>query len=211
MNGELPNKRPQLGGEVSESEVKLCAGPLRMIFDYGDLRYITFRDREIVRRIYAAVRDRNWGTILGTRSNLKIDSGRDFFQISYDSEHTQDDISFVWHAEISGDADGTIKFSFDGEARSTFLKNRIGLCVLHPMEFAGEKCLLERDDGTKHEAQFPKLVAQEQPVRDLFNLKSLSYKIAADSWLELYFEGDLFETEDQRNWIDASFKTYSTP
>jgi hypothetical protein len=25
------------------------------------------------------------------------------------------------------------------------------------------------------------------------------------------FEGDIFETEDQRNWTDASFKTYSTP
>ena len=27
----------------------------------------------------------------------------------------------------------------------------------------------------------------------------------------LYFEGDVFETEDQRNWTDASYKTYSTP
>jgi hypothetical protein len=28
---------------------------------------------------------------------------------------------------------------------------------------------------------------------------------------QLDFEGDVFETEDQRNWTDASFKTYSTP
>src|SRR5688572_348755 len=211
MSADSPSKRPELGGEVSESEVRLCAGPLRMIFDHGDLRYITFRDREVVRRIYAAVRDRNWGTILGTRSNLKIDSGRDFFQISYDSEHTQDDISFVWHAEISGDADGTIKFRFDGEARSTFLKNRIGLCVLHPTNLAGQKCLLMRSDGTKLEAHFPKLVAQEQPIRYIFDLKAMGYKIAPDAHLGIEFEGDLFETEDQRNWIDDSYKTYSTP
>jgi len=25
------------------------------------------------------------------------------------------------------------------------------------------------------------------------------------------FEGDVFETEDQRNWTDASFKTYCPP
>ena len=25
------------------------------------------------------------------------------------------------------------------------------------------------------------------------------------------FEGELFETEDQRNWLDASYKTYCTP
>ena len=212
MNADVPNKRPQLGGEVSESEVKLCAGPLRMIFDHGDLRYITFRDREIVRRIYAAVRDRNWGTILGTRSNLKIDSGRDFFQISYDSEHTQDDISFVWHAEISGDADGTIKFSFDGEARSTFLKNRIGLCVLHPTESRRREMPFGAgDDGTKLEAHFPK--AGRAGTTDPRTLRSQSdgYKIAPDAHLAIEFEGDLFETEDQRNWIDDSYKTYSTP
>ena len=29
--------------------------------------------------------------------------------------------------------------------------------------------------------------------------------------LSLRLEGDLFETEDQRNWTDDSFKTYSTP
>jgi hypothetical protein len=28
---------------------------------------------------------------------------------------------------------------------------------------------------------------------------------------ELSFDGDLFELEDQRNWGDASFKTYCTP
>ena len=27
----------------------------------------------------------------------------------------------------------------------------------------------------------------------------------------LHFEGDVFETEDQRNWADSSYKTYSTP
>ena len=27
----------------------------------------------------------------------------------------------------------------------------------------------------------------------------------------LTFEGDVFETEDQRNWTDASYKTYSRP
>ena len=29
--------------------------------------------------------------------------------------------------------------------------------------------------------------------------------------LLLEFEGDLWETEDHRNWTDANFKTYSTP
>jgi hypothetical protein len=38
----------------------LRAGPLTMIFESGDLRYLTLGGREVIRRIYAAVRDRNW-------------------------------------------------------------------------------------------------------------------------------------------------------
>jgi hypothetical protein len=29
--------------------------------------------------------------------------------------------------------------------------------------------------------------------------------------VQLAFYGDIFETEDQRNWSDSSYKTYSTP
>lgn len=79
------------------------------------------------------------------------------------------------------------------------------------MEFGGSPVKLTRADGATLEAQFPKLVAQEQPIKDVHDLRGLSHPIAPDAWLEFHFEGDLFEAEDQRNWIDASFKTYSTP
>ena len=36
-------------------------------------------------------------------------------------------------------------------------------------------------------------------------------ELADGLWARFEFEGDLFEMEDQRNWTDASFKTYSTP
>jgi len=42
------------------------------------------------------------------------------------------------------------------------------------------------------------------------NIKSMSWKTGSASF-RIDFEGDVFETEDQRNWSDASFKTYSTP
>ena len=37
----------------------LRAGPLSVIFDAGDLRYIKLGEREVIRRIYAAVRNSN--------------------------------------------------------------------------------------------------------------------------------------------------------
>lgn len=37
--------------------------------------------------------------------------------------------------------DGSIQSVFNGEAKTTFLRNRIGFCVLHPnRECAGAKC-----------------------------------------------------------------------
>lgn len=38
------------------------------------------------------------------------------------------------------------------------------------------------------------------------NLKSIAYAGVISE-----FEGDVFEMEDQRNWTDASYKTYCTP
>ncbi|MCW5558831.1 MAG: hypothetical protein KIT22_13515, partial [Verrucomicrobiae bacterium] len=49
------------------------------------------------------------------------------------------------------------------------------------------------------------------PVPGFQDLAGLAHEIEPGLWAELLFEGEAFETEDQRNWIDASFKTYGTP
>ena len=61
--------------------VSLRAGPLRMVFEGGDLRYIMLGEREIIRRIYAAVRDRNWATVPSEISDLQANVEPD--QLSY--------------------------------------------------------------------------------------------------------------------------------
>ena len=97
----------------------------------------------------------------------------------------------------------------DGAARSTFLRNRIGFCVLHPIrECAGARCRLALADGTTRDAAFPRLVAGRNPFVELVGL---SHEVTPGVWADLRFEGDVFETEDQRNWIDGSFKTFCTP
>ena len=196
----LPNRTP------------LRAGPLSMCFEAGDLRYIKFGEREVIRRIYAAIRDRNWGTIPGVISKLDQRIGPEDFKIRYQCEHRQNEIHFVWNAEITGNADGSIHLIFDGEAKSTFLRNRIGFCVLHPIrECAGAKCRAIYGNGEKKETLFPKVIAAEQPVTALHDLVGIAHEVESGIWAELRFSGDLFETEDQRNWIDASFKTFCTP
>jgi D-apionolactonase len=107
----------------------------------------------------------------------------------------------------------------DGEARSTFLRNRIGFCVLHPMrECAGTAARIEHTDGTLEEAVFPFYIApqrrvdgQIRAVHPFEEMQALSHEVMPGVWAETRFAGDVFEMEDQRNWIDASYKSYSTP
>jgi hypothetical protein len=192
--------------------VPLRAGPLSLAFEAGDLRSVKWGEREILRRVYAAVRDPHWNTVPGRLVDLHLRTEPDSFRIAYASEHNRREIDFRWRATLTGTADGTIRFEFDGEARSTFLRNRIGLCVLHPLrECAGARVRVHHPDGTVVELRFPEGVAAEQPVGGFTRLTGLDHEIVPGRWAELRFAGDLFETEDQRNWIDASFKTFSTP
>lgn len=190
----------------------LCAGPLSLLFDAGDLRYVKWSGREVIRRIYAAVRDHNWDTVPGVISDLELRTAESAFHISYLSTHRQGDVHFVWRSAIRGGDDGSIRFTFDGEANSTFRRNRIGFCVLHPIrECAGSVCRARYANGSKQHLRFPDTIAAEQPVKWLHDLAGLSHEVAPGLWAELEFTGDLFEMEDQRNWIDASFKTFCTP
>ena len=42
-------------------------------------------------------------------------------------------------------------------------------------------------------------------------MESIAHATPGGGEITIRFEGDLFEMEDQRNWTDASYKTYSTP
>ena len=204
--------------EPLPEQTQLRAGPLSMVFEAGDLRYIRFGDHEILRRVYVAVRDYNWDTILPQLSNVQIEREGDAFRITYGVENKHGKVNFFWKGTITGDADGTVTFSMDGEARSTFRRNRIGFCVLHPMACAGVPCRIEQVDGTVEESVYPISIAPQhlidgeiKPVAPFNNMRGVSYEVTAGVEAAVRFEGEVFEMEDQRNWTDASYKTYGTP
>jgi hypothetical protein len=201
--------------EAPPELIPLRAGPLTMLYDptSGFVRRIKLGEREVLRGIYAAVRDRNWGTVLGVTREVIRKIEPQSFHIEFESEHRQGDIHFVWRGCIRGDADGMLRYEFDGEARTTFLRNRIGFCVLHPIhECAGTRARQRRFDGTDVECRFPELIEPQIFGRSSFrDLRSITHEVGTDIWAQVEFEGDTFELEDQRNWTDASFKTYCTP
>jgi len=195
--------------ELPERPVELRSGHLSVQYEKGAIRYIKAGDVEILRMIYSAVRDHNWGTVEPLIRDEKIETHADSFQISYVADYQQNDISFQAEYTITGSPAGHIQFTIHGIAKSSFLKNRIGFCILHPVqECAGKKCIVHHPDGSQTESEFPRYISPHQPFK---NIQSMRWQPAEDIDAELSYSGDIFEMEDQRNWIDASYKTYCTP
>ena len=69
--------------ESLPARLALRAGPLSVFYEEGELRYIRLGDREVLRRVYVAVRDRNWGTILPKYTNVQLDqqSEREVYRV----------------------------------------------------------------------------------------------------------------------------------
>jgi hypothetical protein len=177
-------------------------------YDGGDIRNVRLSDEEVLRRIYVVFQDRNWTARPWIIESEDIEERADSFDIHLRARGRFDASSFTWTAHISGSSDGTIAYEFDGATSATFLRNRLGICVLHPMSgFAGRACTITHPDGSIAVSAFPAAISPHQPFLD----------ISAMEWpvhgglARLDFAGEVFETEDHRNWSDASYKTYCTP
>ena len=196
------------GGKVQKPLLELKAGRLSLYYEQGNIRYISDGRNEIIRMIYSALRDKEWLNINPVISSERVQKGSDNFRIEYICTFVSDKPLFQAGYIIEGKSDNTISFSFEGEALSSFEKNRLGFCILHPIrECSGKPCELIHSAGNKEILNFPSLICPDQPFLDL---KAMKWD-TDDSECILEFTGDIFETEDQRNWTDASFKTYCTP
>ncbi len=205
------------GTDLPIAELRvLRAGPARALLDGIDLRYVSIGRTELVRRVYVAVRDLNWNTIPGEVSGLEVDARDDSFELRFSVRHQAPDIDFSWQGAIDGNEDGRISYRLEGVAEQDLQYNRIGICVHHPWrETAGAPFRARTPEG-EIEGAFPDLIGPQLVVdgkiRALFPAYDrLDVSLPDGGSLVLEFEGDLWETEDHRNWTDANFKTYSTP
>lgn len=191
-------------------QVSLKAGPLSLIYEGGDLRYIRYGKSEIVRRIYVAVRDGKWATIPMTITETERTIGPNSFRIVYTARHTDTErgIGFEWTGTLTGTAEGVVTFDMDGVSLSEFQSNRTGICVLHPADLAGAPCIVRHNDDSNEEGNFPERILPDQPF---FDIATITHEAAPDVVAAVGFSGEVFEMEDQRNYLDASYKTYSRP
>lgn len=199
------------GGLLPEPPIALRAGPVTLDFEPGlaFVRYVRLGDAEILRGLYAAVRDRTWLTVPPKVTNLVREVRSESFRLTFDADCAEGPIHFFWRGTLTGDADGMIRFAMDGVARTAFQRNRIGFCVLHPLrECAGKPYRAESPDGQRQEGTFPEIISPHQPVK---NLRAITHTVAPGVDAEVRMEGDIFEMEDHRNWTDGNYKTYCTP
>jgi hypothetical protein len=196
-------EQPDVVGRV------LKAGPMQVEFDNGQLRYLKVHGTEVLRAIGFLVRDENWGTYIPKISALEIDEHKGGFSVSFHAVCSRRGQEIAYDAAIEGRADGSLEFSATATPKTDFLTARTGFVVLHPLKgVAGQPATAEHVDGNVVESEFPPLV---NPVQPFLNLRSLTHEVVAGLKATVRMEGDTFETEDHRNWTDASFKTYVRP
>ncbi|NBQ32845.1 MAG: hypothetical protein EBU21_12995 [Proteobacteria bacterium] len=192
--------------DTSTDPVPVTVGNWSFMLIGGAVRVIRWRGVEVVRGIDCPLRDPSWATLV------------------------PDDVTMAWtdqgHARVltrtftaagralSGtvvvtvDPAGTLEADLRLVAHRDFATNRSGFVVLHPIDgIAGSPLTVRHSDGHTEATHFPETISPSQPV---FDISGLAHEVGGVQ-VDLSFEGEVFEMEDQRNWIDASYKTYCRP
>ncbi|MGO7332355.1 D-apionate lactonase [Rhizobium leguminosarum] len=194
---------------VDPPPVRLRAGKLEADLTNGNLRTIRYDGTEVLRAISYLVRDRDWGTYSPEITDLRIEQSDNRFAVAYRARcEGPDDTRLVIDVRITGSAD---RLDFEAEAitETGFETNRCGFCILHPIVgVAGSPATVEHVDGRIVATRFPDVIEPWQPFKDM---RAITHAIMPDVQAECRMEGDTFEMEDQRNWSDASYKTYVRP
>ncbi|MBA1347084.1 hypothetical protein [Rhizobium sp. WYCCWR 11146] len=189
--------------------VRLRAGKLEADLTNGNLRTIRYDGTEVLRAISYLVRDRDWGTYNPEIVDLRIEQSDDRFAVAYRAScEGPDDTKLIIDVRITGYAD-RLDFEAEAVAATGFETNRCGFCILHPIVgVAGSLATVEHVGGQIVATRFPDVIEPWQPFKDM---RAITHTVMPDVQAECRMEGDTFEMEDQRNWSDASYKTYVRP
>jgi D-apionolactonase len=183
----------------------LTSGDVSAVLDNGGLRYIRYHGVEVLRAIAFLVRDKNWGTYGAAISDLKVKQSKSGFSVSYHATCRDADQEIHYDANIEA-RDGKVVFKATGLPTTNFLTNRTGFVILHPLDgVVGKPVAVVHTDGKKEKRAFPKVISPGQPI---FEIRSLKHAVMPGVTATVLMEGNKFEMEDHRNWMDASYKTY---
>jgi len=192
--------------EAIELRRKVALGPLSFLLEREGVRGLSWRGIEVVRAISAPLRDENWGTIRPQNIREEVDKTSSSFRVTRHAEFLGGQLGTETVFAFS--ADGTVVCTFALSAGADVRVNRAGFTILHPVNgIAGGGLRVRHGSGAGEEMEFPTYISPAQPI---FDIVGLSHQVET-AQVSFDFEGDVFEMEDQRNWSDASYKTYCRP
>ena len=184
-----------------------AVGPWSFTLEDGALRHIALQGHEAIRNIAFLVRDRDWGTLAPKLDNLQVAQTDATLGITYDAMFISQDAKLSVRVSIDVGPESLV-MSATGDALGSFETNRAGFTVLHPIaDVAGQPVRVKHSDGSSEDSSFPDLI---DPWRPFMDIAALTNQVGSAK-LCCAFHGDIFEMEDQRQWGDASFKTYNRP
>ncbi len=185
----------------------LSCGPARLVLEGDRLRHLHLDGVEAIRGLSFLVRDRDWGTVAPRIDDLRLSDGPDGPRIAWTARYDMGTGSVRAALTVDLTPDGLTARAVIG-AEGQVWTNRTGFTLLHPITgVAGAPVTVDHADGPPEQARFPALIAPWQPFMDITGLTH-----QAGGWrVHCRFDGDIFEMEDQRQWGDASFKTYNRP
>lgn len=186
---------------------RLRVGSLEATYDHGGLRWISFDGVEILRGILLTARDADWRTLRPEIRGLRAVTEANGFSIAFDAHWHGERFEVDSHVAFEGDRTGRIGAWLTAHVEAKTVVQRIGLIVLHPASVAGRPFEATHEIGPTL-GDFPVLVTADQFMTEI---RAMRWEPADDLRASLMFDGDLWETEDQRAWTDASFKSYSPP
>lgn len=185
---------------------RLSVGDISFLHEQGLIRRLTVAGTEVVRMISAPVRDANWGTFPPTLLSSSVDETPD--QVRIEEVFSVADGKLLADLVFEVRADGVVSAKLTLTGKENVQTNRAGFTLLHPIAgTTGTALTVTHSDGRLVETKLPEHIAPGQPAIDITGLAHT----VGDVDISITFEGETFETEDQRNWSDASFKTYCRP
>lgn len=192
--------------ESPAAERRFSAGALTLVLSDGAIRGLSWHGTEVVRGIACPVRDANWATYTSVLTDEKITETPNEFEISQVRLIADSTLCVI--LVFKGHSDGTFIATTEMSACSEFITNRAGFTLLHPLrDVVGIPLSIIHPNCSVTSSHFPLLISPEQVAAEIAGLRYCVNGIDT----EITFQGEVFEMEDQRNWGDASFKTYCRP
>jgi len=181
-------------------------GALSALIIGGDLRSLRLGQTEVLRAIGYPVRDASWGTIAVRTTGETRDASS--YARSFAALSGEFDGRFSVTLTATDQGQATVVAEISLRAHTDLTVNRAGFTLLHPITgVSGTALIVTHPDGTRTSTRFPDAISPGQPAKNIVGLLHEIGPVVID----IAMHGEVFEMEDQRNWSDASFKSYCRP